>query len=113
MTYCFEFENVLELFTDFDKDKASAPICSAFSNLWSRATSEMPEEWSLRFTRTLQEAMLAQFLEARYLLEKKDPSLSMYLSHRSEFGYMDASLVYIFTQNHVENLILYNRNYVN
>lgn len=112
MTYCFEFESVLELFTDFDKHKASA-FCSAFSNLWSRATSEMPEEWSLRFTRTLQEAMLAQFLEARYLLEKKDPSLSMYLSHRKEFGYMDASLVYIFTQKDVEILILYNRNYVN
>jgi hypothetical protein len=109
MTYCFEFENVLEIFTDFDKHKASA-ICSAFSNLWSRATSEMPEEWSLRFTRTLQQAMLAQFLEARYLLEKKHPSFSMYLAHRKEFGYMDASLVYIFTQNDVENLILYNRN---
>jgi len=76
--------------TDFDKHKASA-ICSAFSNLWSRATSEMPEEWSLRFTRILQEAMLAQFLEARYLLEKKHPSFSMYLAHRKEFGYMDAS----------------------
>jgi hypothetical protein len=112
MTYCFESENVLELFTDFDKHKTSA-VCSAFSNLLSTATSQMPEEWSLRFTRTLQEAMLAQFLEARYLLEKKDPSLSMYLAHRKTFGYMDASLVYIFTQNDVEILILYNRNYVN
>jgi hypothetical protein len=109
MTYCFEFESVL---TDFDNQKASA-LCSAFSNLWSRATSEMPEEWSLRFTGIVQEAMLAQFLEARYLLEKKHPSLSMYLSHRKKFGYMDTSLVYIFTQSDVENLILYNRNYVN
>ncbi|CAM6029760.1 unnamed protein product [Sphagnum balticum] len=90
--------------TDFDKHKTSA-ICSAFSNLLSRATSEMPEEWSLRFTRILQEAMLAQFLEARYLLEKKDPSLSMYLSHRKEFGYMDASLSII---DYVEGVFLPN-----
>lgn len=90
--------------TDFDKHKTSA-VCSAFSNLLSTATSQMPEEWSLRFTRTLQEAMLAQFLEARYLLEKKDPSLSMYLAHRKTFGYMDASLSII---DYVEGVFLPN-----
>ncbi len=83
----------MELFTDFDEHKVS-PVCAAFSNLWSRATSEMPKEWNLRYARIIQQSMLSQFLEARNLFFKKYPSISTYMSQRNEFGYMNAALVY-------------------
>ncbi len=82
----------MELFTDFVEHKVDA-ICAAFSNLLSRATSKMPKEWNLRFAQIMQRSMLSQFLEARNLFHKKSPSISTYMSQRSEFGYMDIALV--------------------
>jgi hypothetical protein len=81
------------LFIGFDEHKVS-PICAAFSNLWSRATSEMLEEWNLRYARIIQKSMLSQFLEARRLFLQIYPSISTYMSQRHEFGYMTAALVY-------------------
>jgi len=83
----------LEHFAEFDERKVSA-VCAAFSNLWSRATSKMPKEWSLRYAHIIQESMLSQFFEARNLFHKKEPSISTYMFHRHKFGFMTAALVY-------------------
>jgi hypothetical protein len=79
--------------SEFDERKVSA-VCAAFSNLWSRATSKMPKEWSLRYAHIIQESMLSQFFEARNLFHKKEPSISTYMFHRHKFGFMTAALVY-------------------
>jgi hypothetical protein len=99
----------LELFTDFDERKVS-PVCAAFSNLWLRATSEMPKEWNLRYARIIQQSMLSQFLEARNLFFKKYPSISTYMSQRNEFGYMNAALGII---DYVDDIFLPNTLYYN
>jgi hypothetical protein len=106
MTYCFEFGNVLELFIDFDKQKDFA-ICTSFSNLLSRASSKMLDEWSLRFAQMSLQNMLSQFLESENLFEKKCSSLSTYTLYRKALGYMDATLC-MFNQNDVENQVLHN-----
>jgi len=95
--------------TDFDEHKVS-PVCAAFSNLWSRATSEMPKEWNLRYARIIQQSMLSQFLEARNLFLKKSPSISTYMSQRNEFGYMNAALGII---DYVDDVFLPNTLYYN
>jgi hypothetical protein len=95
--------------TDFDEHKVS-PVCAAFSNLWSRATSEMPKEWNLRYARIIQQSMLSQFLEARNLFLKKYPSISTYMSQRNEFGYMNAALGII---DYVDDVFLPNTVYYN
>jgi hypothetical protein len=99
----------LELFTDFVEHKVDA-ICAAFSNLLSRATSKMPKEWNLRFAQIMQRSMLSQFLEARNLFHKKSPSISTYMSQRSEFGYMDIALGII---DYVDDVFLPNTMYYN
>ncbi len=81
------------LFIGFDESKVS-PVCAAFSNLWSRAMSEMPEEWKFRYAQIIQRSMLSQFLEAQRVFLKIYPSISTYMSQRHEFGYMTAALVY-------------------
>jgi hypothetical protein len=80
-------------FIGLDERKVS-PVCAGFSNLWLRATSEMPEYWNIRFARIIQQSMLSQFLEARRLFLQIYPSISTYMSQRHEIGYMTASLVY-------------------
>lgn len=42
----------------------------------------------------MQQSMLAHFLEAQNLFHKKIPLVYAYMSHKNEFGYMNASLVY-------------------
>jgi len=74
----FKFANILEHFAEFDERKVSA-VSAAFSSLWSRATSKMPKEWSLRYADIIQESMLSQFFEVRNLFHKKDPSISTYI----------------------------------
>jgi hypothetical protein len=58
----------------------------------------------------MQRSMLSQFLEARNLFHKKSPSISTYMSQRSEFGYMDIALAII---DYVDDVFLPNTIYYN
>lgn len=93
--------------SEFDESKVSA-VCAAFENLWSRATSKMPKEWSLRYAYIIQESMLSQFFEARNLFHKKEPSISTYMFHRHKFGFMTAALAIM---DYVDDVFLPNTLY--
>ncbi|CAM6029117.1 unnamed protein product [Sphagnum balticum] len=93
--------------SEFDERKVSA-VCAAFSNLWSRATSKMPKEWSLRYAHIIQESFLSQFFEARNVFHKKEPSISTYMFHRHKFGYMTAALAIV---DYVDDVFLPNTLY--
>ncbi|KAH9542884.1 hypothetical protein CY35_13G031600 [Sphagnum magellanicum] len=93
--------------SEFDERKVSA-VCAAFSNLWSRATSKMSKEWSLRYAHIIQESMLSQFFEARNIFHKKEPSVSTYMFHRHKFGFMTAALAIV---EYVDDVFLPNTLY--
>ncbi|CAK9863627.1 unnamed protein product [Sphagnum jensenii] len=74
-------------------DEHISPIASAFQDLWIRAISLMPKEWSLRFGKLMQRDVFANFLESHNLHHDTCPSVSAYILERRKSGFVHPSLV--------------------
>jgi hypothetical protein len=76
-------------------DEHISPVASAFQDLWIRAISLMPKEWSLRFGKLMQQSAFANFLESYNLHHDICPSVSAYILERRKSGLVLPSLVCI------------------
>jgi hypothetical protein len=87
-------KGVLKLVAEYDEH--ISPIASAFQDLWIRAISLMPKEWSLRFGKIMQQNVFANFLESHNLHNDTCPSTSTYILERRKSGLiLPAALVCI------------------
>jgi hypothetical protein len=84
---------VLKLLAEYGEH--ISPIASAFQNLWIRAISLMPKEWSLRFGKIMQQSVFANFLESHNLQQDTCPSVSAYILERRKSGFALPALVRI------------------
>jgi hypothetical protein len=84
---------VLKLVAEYDEH--ISPIASAFQDLWIRAISLMPKEWSLRFGKIMQQNVFANFLESHNLHHDTCPSVSSYILERRKSGLILPALVCI------------------